>query len=445
MLKLKCLSLTLLGTIALSGNAQTEVNAFGTDDLTSDICLIYSGGLEKRATWTKENLLPYVTHEFADGHSEWLYDGFLFLELYHNGAVLSNTGSGQVAAKKTDWEWWLDHVMEEGHDLHALDQLIGELKATLGEPAMRHKVIIATPAPCKDGSNGTPEWADINWGEINGEAMNFYRQSHRLTATKWMCSQIKERFDAEKFENIDLAGIYWLEESLYSNGDIVARVNDHIRSLGLKSYWIPYMLNNDQYKFNWKDKYRFDVAYQQPNYFFYKNGSLPPYSQLEQALEESKKYGLGLELEFETEGTSIGLHSVSPEMHQRLVDYLDAFEKYGVWDESAVAHYSGSKGMIHMAESTDPVDHATIDRLASYVVDRHKKIAAGVSTPTVEDHANYAYAGAGEIFITADAPDARCYSVSGSLVHVGPGRFDCPDGVYFVTFRNSKTIKLFVR
>jgi hypothetical protein len=442
-MKLKYLMPLLLGILAIPSKAQTEINAYGTDDLTSDICLIYSGGLAKRATWTKDNLRPYVVHEYSDGHSEWLYDGFLFLEFIHDGRVLANSGSGQIAGTKEDWMWWLDHVMDKGHDLHALDELIGELKQTLVNPPMRHKVIISTPAPCKDSSGA---WADINWGEIDGEAINFFRQSHRLSATKWFCTQIKERFDAEKFENIDLAGIYWLEESLYSNGDIVPRVNDHIRTLGLKSYWIPYMRNNEQYKFNWKDKYRFDVAYQQPNYFFYdSDGTLPDHSQLVQAIEESKKYGLGLELEFETQDKSNGLHYVSPEMHQRLIEYIDAFEQYGVWDESAVAHYSGSKGMIQMAESTDPVDHATIDRLASIVVERHKKKMAGVASQEKEDLAIYAYAGEGEIFIASDACDARCYSMCGDLVHTGTGRFDCAAGIYFVTYNNGQSIKLLVK
>ncbi len=206
------------------------------------------------------------------------------------------------------------------------------------------------------------------------------------------------------------------------------------------------MLNNEAYKFNWKDKYRFDVAYQQPNYFFYeRGGTLPPYSQLVQAIEESKKYGLGMELEFETQDASNGLHEVSPEMHQRLIEYIDAYEQYGVWDESAVAHYSGSKGMIQMAQSSDPVNHATMDRLASIVIDRQKKKAAGVFIPTVEEHAMYAYAGEGEIFITGDAPDARCYSVSGALVHAGAGRFACPEGVYVVTDGKGKSVKLLVK
>ena len=438
-------TLLLAASTSAVADAQTVVNAYGKDDATSDITLIYSGGLAKRAVWNKDNLLPYVTHLYADGHREWFYDGFLFMEFQRGSVVLGNSGAGQNPGKKEDWLWWVDHVMEEGHDLHALDELIGELKQTLGEPRIRHKVIISTPAPCKDGTQGTTAWRDINWGEIDGTKINFTRKAHRTMATKWIIGLIKERFDAENFQNIDLAGIYWLEESLYSNGDIVPSINDYIRSLGMKSYWIPYNLNNAAYKFHWKDTYRFDVAYQQPNYFFYESdGSLPDMSMLTGAIEDSKKYGLGLELEFETEGRSNGMHETSPAMHQRINDYIDAFEDYGVWESSGVAHYTGSKGLLHMAASADPVNQATIDRLASIVARRQAEFA-GVGEAATIGAATFAYAGQGEIFITDDASDAVCYNTAGTAIHTGSGRFSCAPGVYIVSNGRGEAVKLLVK
>ena len=45
-----------------------------------DLALIYQGGVH-RIDWTSDQFLPYVVHQFADGHKDWLFDGFLFLEL----------------------------------------------------------------------------------------------------------------------------------------------------------------------------------------------------------------------------------------------------------------------------------------------------------------------------------------------------------------------------
>ncbi|WP_242489642.1 DUF4855 domain-containing protein [Bacteroides thetaiotaomicron] len=42
-----------------------------------DLALIYQGGVH-RIDWTSDQFLPYVVHQFADGHKDWLFDGFLF-------------------------------------------------------------------------------------------------------------------------------------------------------------------------------------------------------------------------------------------------------------------------------------------------------------------------------------------------------------------------------
>jgi hypothetical protein len=309
---------------------------------------------------------------------------------------------------------------------------------------MRHKVVISCCAPCKkDG-----KWQDIGWGELDGENIDFSKRSHRLKAVKWYVDRIVESFENAAFENIDLIGVYWVEESLWSNSDIIASLNSYIRTKGLKSYWIPYYPNNEQYKFEWSNTYHFDMAYQQPNYFFCNNNNpddLPPYSQLEQACIDSKKYGLGLELEFETSGSSNGLNEYSPAFHQRLVDYLDVFDEQGVFEESCVAYYTGTKGIIDMAESSDPVNHATMDRIAATVEKRHAAISAGIDDVVADVMIPFAYAGRGEIFITAAAPDACVYTMDGVRVHSGAGRFACAAGAYVVSDGHGETVKLIVK
>ncbi len=446
---------SLLAALIMGGTAYSApiVNKFGTDTEVCDPVLIYTGGLSKRATWNKINLRPYLTHLYADGHRDWFYDSFIFNETQWTDKasgetrVLINAGAGQLPATKANWEEYFDHLFAPSHDLAVLNSMIDTYRESIGEPRLRHKVMIGIPMPCKNGRGNATNcyWEKFDFGEIDGVDMDFSKKEHRIAAAEWAVDEVIRRFEEANFENIDLVGIYCAEETMYTVQDIMASINSYIHTKGLRTYWIPYWTNNNEYAHEWK-KYGFNIAWRQPNYFFYeRDGKLPAKSQLTGCITDSKTYGLGLELEFETSGTSNGMHETSAAMHQRLIDYIDAFEEYGVWDESGVAHYSGSKGLVDMAGSLDPVNQATIDRLADFVVKRQKAFA-GISEPVVaEEVTRFAYAGAGEIFITEEAPEAVCYNAAGQPVHYGAGRFSCPAGLYIVTDGCGHSIKLAVR
>lgn len=126
--------------------AQTEVNRYGTD-VTSDMALIYAGG-DQRPEWTVDEIAPYVTHTHADGRRSWLFDGFMFLEFSSGstGVGFCNGTSGKKATR-ADWEWLLDKTFDPHSKLAALDSAITLAKAELGQPPMRHKVVLCVPAP----------------------------------------------------------------------------------------------------------------------------------------------------------------------------------------------------------------------------------------------------------------------------------------------------------
>ncbi|MCH5347393.1 MAG: DUF4855 domain-containing protein [Muribaculaceae bacterium] len=450
-MNIKKIAMLLAALIAINSADAARVNQFGKDTEVCDPVLIYTGGVAKRATWDKTNLKPYVTHTYADGHVDWFYDAFIFNETTWWGKPLCNT-IGSTPATQADWLKFIDHIFADNSDLGALDALITEMKATLGEPRMRHKVIIGYCVPCMDHSYRSPDggdagfqWTKFNWGTVDGVEMDFSKPEHRLAAVKWYVDECISRFEQKGYKNIDLAGFYSVEESMnprVSNGDMQAQYNDYVHERGLRAYWIPYWYDNDSYATVWKEKYHFDMAYRQPNYFFYNNdGTLPPFSQLTAAINNSKLYGLGLELEFETAERSNGLNEVSPAMHQRLIDYIDEFERMGVWDNAGVAHYGGSVGYINMDKSTDPVNHATMDRLADLVVKRQSAFA-GIEGVTAEQHRQVAYSGQGEIFISAEYPEARVYNIAGREVFSGWGRFACEPGIYIVTSGTGLTTKI---
>lgn len=433
----------LTGVIALTmmpdALADGNVNRFGNDPKISDLALIYAGA-SRRPVWTKEQLRPYVTHTYADGHEDWFFDGFLFLE-FDNGTVAFGNGTKKDPALQSDWQWLLDQFFADGLKLKALDELISEKKKTLGEPPLRHRVVISCCAPTKrtDGS-----WSRTKWGIVDGKNVIFNFSSGRVTAVKWYIDTMLEMWNAAGFKNLDLEGIYWIEEGLYSNGDIMAEINDYVHSKGLRSYWIPYYTNNETYWSQWKDTYNFDMCYIQPNYAFLDNdGNTKPYSLLTNTVDAARSYGMGLELEFETQEKSNALHSVNPTLHQHINDYMDVFDEKGVFDEAGVAYYTGTQGLIHMDQSSDPVDHQTIDRLARYVAERQKARAssAGITDPETADSV-LAYTSGGRIVMNADS---CCYDISGRLIHSGSGVVDCNPGVYIVNDRHGRSLKLCVK
>ena len=428
---------SMAGTIGVF--ADGNVGQFGSDPKISDLALIYAGNTH-RPSWTKDDLTPYVTHRYADGSEDWFFDGFLFLEFSH-GDVQFQNGSGLNPATQSDWTWLLDQFFAPDMKLDALDKLISDKKQTLGEPPLRPKVVISCCAPSKN-KNG--EWSRSIWGTAYGKSLRFISKNDRISAVKWYIDEILARWEAAGFKNIDLEGVYWIEEGLFSNGDIMAEINDYIHSKGLRSYWIPYYSNNQKYWSQWKDTYNFDMCYIQPNYAFLdNNGAEKPFSLLTETVDAAKNYGMGLELEFETQAKSNALHEVNPTLHQHINDYMDVFDEKGVFDKAGIAYYSGTQGFIHMDKSTDPVDHATIDRMARFVAARQKarRDNAAINDVTT-DQVTIATTGDGCITLAADT---CCHDISGRLLYTGAGSFACESGLYIVSDRRGNSMKLFVK
>lgn len=429
----------LLSVSPLNALADGNVNQYGSDPKISDLALIYAGNTNRPA-WTKEQLRPYVTHIYADGHEDWFFDGFLFLE-FSKGQVAFQNGLRLQPALQSDWQALLDDYFAEGYKLDALDKLIEEKKATLGDPTLRHSVVISCCAPTKMTSGS---WSRTVWGKAYGKDLRFIIKEDRVSAVKWYVDTIIEMWQAAGFKNLDLEGVYWIEEGLFSNGDIVPEINDYIHSKGLRSYWIPYYTNNQQYWSQWKDTYKFDMCYIQPNYAFLDdNGATKPFSLLTSTVDAAKSYGMGLELEFETQAASNALYEVNPTLHQHINDYMDVFDEKGVFDQAGVAYYTGTQGLIHMDQSSNPVNHATIDRMAKYVSARQKAKRESSAVKDVEsDHKPLAYTEPGRIVL---APDTCCYDVYGHLIGSGAGSIECESGVYIVSDNNGNSMKLLVR
>lgn len=434
-------ALALLISGAPQSFAQYEVNDFAIDPLTSDMALIYSGD-SSRPSWGQANLKPYLMHTYADGSQPtWMFDSFLFLEFGFQGRRIDNY-SGQYnlqGATQAQWEQLFKIQMgiaNKNQGMTVLDNMITTLKKTLGEPAIKHKVVIQLP---------TPRAGQTDWGKVNDRTLNFNSNADMLTAMKWAVDRILELWAQCNFKNIDLIGVYCVDETMGAVGDRFKAIKPYLTEKGLKLYWIPYYTSNPT-KTKWKD-YGVDVAYLQPNYYFEKNIYK---TQLRAAIDEAKKYGMGLELEFQPDGmwnynrTSSETDMTVPSnasFYTRLVDYIDEFEAKGVFDKSAIAYYSGNDGFTRFANSSSAEDLAVMDRLAHLIDARHKKLSAGIDNVTVDNDAlNFATTANGAIVM--HSPSGSIYSINGTLLHSGQGTFYCPSGIYIAVDGLGHSVKI---
>lgn len=319
-----------------------------------DLVLVYQGNENRRPKWTVEDFVPYVSHKFADGHRDWTFDGILMLEFEDEEKAQFCPTVGKMAGKDS-WQWYLDRLYEEGKGLDALDKCIDSLKTVIGDPGFKHKVVLSIP---------TAMLAMDNWGELDGRQLDFTKYEEDgyadcVAATKWYVDQIVDRFNQHKYKNLDLTGLYWINEDFIHTKDLTSHVAPLVKEKGLEFVWIPYF--EARGFSNWKDQ-GFDIAYMQPNYLF-DNVSV---ARMKEAIDVSRHLNMAVELEMDANS----LYDAENSNYSKFEEYLDYFDKMGVWDNSAIAYYTGTKGLILMAENPTPENQRIMDRMFSKIVER---------------------------------------------------------------------------
>jgi hypothetical protein len=293
---------------------------YQSDNPVSDLVLIYDGGLH-RQPWTIERMRPYIYRENS-GKTEYLFDGFLFLEIFDN---VKNIGYGPGyktnSAPKADWQSLLDTYFSEQLSFGALETILSELAVKGEVPLRKRKVIISIPTPV-NGFTG--------WGSIGGKALDFSRIDDQMTAVKWYIDEAVQRWIAKKYKHIELAGFYWVHENAGTYENAMKLTKVHVQSKGMKFYWIPYYGSTGGA--NWK-ALGIDYAYEQPNYFF---NTARPYSRLKDACNFAAINSMAMEMEFD--------YRVSqPEFKTRFYDYVKSFTENKIWELKAVAYYEGGE------------------------------------------------------------------------------------------------------
>lgn len=322
------------------------------DTTIRDMVLIYDGGSHRNIKWDKDHFAPYVSLENNKGTQDWLFDGFLFLEI-HDGTRGFASYYKELPARKIEWTNLVDNYFRDGNAVMALnDQISKVLDKSTKKGFTKRKIVVTIPEPI-------PNQAD--WGEIDGRQMDFSKQEDRLAACKWFIDYVIESFAKVNPKNLELAGFYWVAEEATNSRDLVTDVIDYSNSKGHKLYWIPYF-NLDG--FNEWEKLGFDQAFYQPNYFFNEDRQI---SQVEKACDDALKYGMSMEMEFDDRALA------KNGWGYRMRDYIRIFDQYKVWDTMEVAYYQGGDTFYKLFHSDNPEDNQLYNDLAEIIANRQKK------------------------------------------------------------------------
>ncbi len=325
----------------------------------ADLVLIYDG-FYNRPKYTPDEMRHYIFRNNG-GKVEWLFDGFLFLEIYaRTGDVEYDYGiasHGRISARKIEWENLLKTTFAEGLGPDAIEETIDSLVKSGVKLPYKREIVFSLPNPqvqCKD------------WGELNGSKMDFNKTEDRLEAVKWYVQQIRKIWKKKKYKYLNLSGFYWVHEQIdkqYGDDVLIKEVQAYLNKLGYPLIWIPYngAPGVDE---NWKSL-GFDIAYQQPNYFFGENTSI---DLMHSAINTAEKYDMSLEMEFDDNVSK-------PLYRDKFYTYLREFEKSGAWDKFPVAYYEGGGAWLRMSQSSDPEMQKMVKAMGDILVKRKEKLS----------------------------------------------------------------------
>lgn len=353
----KWMAAVLLGAAILTTAAAEPAGYFPPGDARAGgarhIVLIYNGQNHRR--WQKDDFKPLLAHTTRAGQPlAPLFDTFLVLPLRLDNGHAFGPSFGKAPGNREDLaEYWDSRLFGGDDQLRKLDEAAGEIAAALHAPALRRKVILALPY-------ADPAQRDFGALEPGGASLDLARHEDRLAAIRWYVTSARRAWNAARFRHLDLIGWYWIHEQTDGpDGEILPDIGRIVHEDGGRYFWIPWFKapGSD----HWRD-FGFDVAIQQPNYFF------PKYTgadvRLYDAAERARQYHLGMEIELD------GRAITSLASRQRYWDYLRVGREEGYQTKALLAWYMGPDALVQAAASPDPDVRAIYDATAAFITGR---------------------------------------------------------------------------
>lgn len=358
-----CLILLVLGVVFCSGNNNANANNFdgifkedkdglnlkNIQDVPRHLVLIYDGGVHRSVKWDPDHFEPYLVAE-QGGKMNWLFDGFLFLEIKDGKGRGFASGYEKLAARKVEWENLLLNYFEKGNAIDALDSQIEYIRnsTTLNNDFEKHKVVLTLPEPIPN---------QTDWGILDGKHLQFSSKRDRMEACKWYVEYAEKMFSEANFKNVELVGFYWLAEEATNSRGLAYDIARYLYDKEYDFYWIPYFYS-DGYD-EWQNL-GFNMTYYQSNYFFSED---IPYSRLQETYDRASKNKMNLEIEFDDRALKN-----KGEWGYRLGHYLDAYEENGVFDSLKIAYYQGEDSFYKLSKSNEEEDQALYKRLVDLIL-----------------------------------------------------------------------------
>ena len=319
-----------------------------------DVLLAYFC-LEGKEPVSKEIFLPHVAYMQGDEIKDTLFDGYLFLPY----VAFLYKGYEKKPLTKEKWQWYIDQQFIDGYNMDALNEAAKEVGEKLGIKDFKLSVYMSILYPVTSVDQ---------FGVVDGKNLDFSCLEDRKLGLKWFIDEQYSRFNAKKYEYLDLKGYYWFTEEINYNDsqllELLRYTTDYVRDMGLITTWIPYFHASGY------DDWRhlgFDMACYQPNYAFNQN---IPDIRLFEAANTAKLLGMCIELE------SGGIDKWNIE---RMKKYYAAGAITGYMKDAAHMYYqNGVPGDYYAAYKSDD------EYLHSMYEDTYKFIKGKFNPNTVE-------------------------------------------------------------
>ncbi len=279
-----------------------------------------------------EPLIVYRNGEITDS----FFPAFLLLAIKSKkgGSLIPGFGA---PGNKNDWLAWLDDIFLPGHNLEAIAQTVN----THQTPAVDIWVSLPYPDP-----------GQKKFGLVGDRRLNFSRNEDRALALKWWINRFLARWHGKiKVKGLErhifFRGFYWARETMTAKDRLLLpRLISHIHYLGCLTMWIPYYAATAFLNIT---NPGFHITVIQPSYW--QNPALGV-QRLSAAAARAKKYGAGIEIEFDTSA----LDEKSPG-YKIALDYLNrGLPQYeGYMLQSFTAYYTGYKTVPGLYKNKNPL------------------------------------------------------------------------------------------
>ncbi len=227
-------------------------NPDNTPIKAKDIALVYG------EQGDESYLLPLVAYLDKDGNiKDTFMDGFLYCP---TGAMPSGSPI-HLGTKKIDWDFLFDNTFNGTNGFNRLEEVVGQVKSALGKPDYKVQVYVTLLCPRE---------TITDFGDVDGDGVteSLATAEGRRKVLDWYINRAKSEFADRNYQNLELGGFYWVNESInYENDDsaLVREVADAVHANDSYLLWIPYY-NANRYFLGYE--LGFDLISMQPNYAF---------------------------------------------------------------------------------------------------------------------------------------------------------------------------------